>query len=166
MLYHAEHCSNLLELAGDIGGNPMIRVSLPPSPHVIKIDIQDLTFLRFGKWSFRQQGRTVYVRMKTGRTWVYLHRLVIGASDGQIVDHIDGNGLNNCRKNLRFVTRQQNAWNVHTSGSIGVTKKKNGWRARIRIDGQRVELGNFVDQITAAAVYDYFAILSRGKHTK
>lgn len=77
------------------------------------------------------------------------------------VDHINRDKLDDRWCNLRLATRSQNSANValrrhSTSGFIGVTfdKPRNKWRAQIRIDGRKVNLGRYVTAEEAARVYD------------
>ena len=68
--------------------------------------------------------------------------------DGMVRDHIDGNRLNNKRENIRFVTKQQNAWNHKDlvsckSGVSGVYKQGSRWRAHIFRGGRRISLGMY-----------------------
>jgi hypothetical protein len=88
-----------------------------------------------------------------------VHRLVINAKPGQIVDHIDRNRLNNTRANLRLVTTSQN--NVNRAGvnnktgfkgvSVGYRGK---WNAYIKINGRPTYLGTFETSEGAARAYD------------
>lgn len=78
-----------------------------------------------------------------------MHREVLGlkAGDGIVVDHLDGNGLNNVEKNLRKATRGQNCRNRRTNrGSEYKGVRPTGYgtyRARIQVAGKRVELGTY-----------------------
>jgi len=89
----------------------------------------------------------------------YLHHLLLG---GIRVDHIDSNGLNNCRDNLRPATQQQNRWNS-ASHSDAISKfkgvsvdprRKKKWRARILCSGKSHWLGYFYSEQEAADAYD------------
>lgn len=77
-----------------------------------------------------------------------------------MVDHIDGNGLNNTRVNLRVANSTENARNTrlrkdNTSGFKGVTwhKKNRKWRAVIKVDGGQKHLGMFDTLEAAYAAY-------------
>jgi hypothetical protein len=75
-----------------------------------------------------------------------MHRCISNATDGQECDHINGDGLDNRRCNLRIVTRRQNTQNRHDerfSKYPGVVNSKNGFRAVINIKGKNKYLGSF-----------------------
>lgn len=114
------------------------------------IDYEDMEICQRCNWHMCGQG---YVKTRTPENWhVNLHVYIYkhhGYSRGQkVIDHIDGNKLNNKKDNLRLITQQQNTWNrkKHTnnqSGMKGVTFKDNHWVARITIDGKLHQLGFF-----------------------
>lgn len=94
-----------------------------------------------------------------------MHRLVMCARKGTIVDHIDGNGLHNYRTNLRFVSIAGNAQNrganrLGTSKFKGVTWHRctSKWECCIRHNGKKQHLGLFADEIKAAQAYDAKAL--------
>lgn len=101
-----------------------------------------------------------YARRKAGAGFVYMHHAILPLQDGTEVDHIDGDGLNNRRSNLRYATKAQNQHNSrlqcnNTSGSKGVSwnKAARRWRAFICIHGRQVHLGLFHEKSAAAAAY-------------
>lgn len=81
------------------------------------------------------------------RPCIKLHHFLIGRIKGKEVDHIDGNGLNNQRNNLRFCTRTQNAWN--TRGYLGrklpkgVYPSLDKFQSQLRINNRKIYLGRF-----------------------
>jgi hypothetical protein len=89
-----------------------------------------------------------------------MHREIVGALMGQLVDHEDGDGLNNRRKNLRVCTRAQNAQNRRLSpgrrfkGVHSTGKKARPFKAMIRADHRTHRLGRFATEIEAALAYD------------
>ena len=128
------------------------------------IDEEDyLMFAQFKWYIFTYRGINHYVDVSFDGPTTLMHRLIMNASKGQMVDHIDGNGLNNQRSNLRFVTIGQNRVNSklnsnNSSGFRGVYKDGGRWRAEIVCRGKRVRLGNFAKPEEAAEAYDLKAI--------
>lgn len=127
------------------------------------VDADD--FEQFGgvTWTaLRTKNKGTYVRRKSGKHGesLALHRLILGCKNGDVVDHIDGNPLNNRRSNLRIVTPAQNAINKkmsvrNTSGFRGVSRNKYGrWVAQINIGGKRKGLGYFDSPELAHASYE------------
>lgn len=101
---------------------------------------------------------------------VAMHRLILGLTDKNIEgDHIDRNGLNNQKNNLRAVTGHQNSFNkgAHKNSSSkykGVTCVGNGkWTARIMVNKVQYYLGRFIDEIEAAKRYDAEAVKVHGE---
>ena len=98
---------------------------------------------------------------RSGRS-VLMHRLLAGILDRPdvYVDHIDGDGLNNRRDNLRLCTRSENLANQSsargTSQFKGVfwNSKDAKWQAAIRKNGAQYYLGLFDSEIDAALAYD------------
>lgn len=86
-----------------------------------------------------------------------LHRLIMEALPEQLVDHINGDGLDNRRCNLRLVTREQNQRNRRArngSDYKGITRTPSAkWRARIEVEGQSRHLGLFETQEAASQAY-------------
>jgi hypothetical protein len=94
---------------------------------------------------------------------LYLHRLIVGALPGETVDHINGNSLDNRKENLRLATSSQNAMNAHKRAGTkskykGVSFNQNLWRSGIYLNGKRIDLGYFKNEIDAARAYDQKAL--------
>ena len=92
---------------------------------------------------------------------VYLHRFLMDAQPGEIVDHINGYALDNQRANLRLVTAGQNGQNKRLSAlsatglkGVGWHKARRKYHARIQLQGIRYHLGFFEDAQSAAQAYD------------
>jgi hypothetical protein len=101
---------------------------------------------------------------------VQMHRFLTG---WDVVDHRNGNGLDNRRSNLRPATIAQNAMNRrrradNTSGFKGVSFRKETevWRAYVSVLGKRVWLGQYRTAIEAAAAYDVAAKLHYGEFAR
>lgn len=129
----------------------------------VRYDDQDHEKVAALGWYAVLQGRVWYAH-STCAVPKKIHRYITDAPDGVLVDHRDGDGLNNCRSNLRVCTRAQNAWNANahadsTSGFKGVTydksnKTRNPWRANICKDGVRYRLGRFPTAEAASVAYN------------
>jgi hypothetical protein len=96
-------------------------------------------------------------RRRLGR----LSRVLTAASPGLVVDHINGNPLDNRRANLRAVTARANSLNrakpqasSASSRFKGVTRKGASWVAYIHHDGRQIALGSFVEEDAAGRAYD------------
>jgi hypothetical protein len=92
---------------------------------------------------------------------LYLHRFILNAPPGLVVDHINGNGLDNRRCNLRLATHSQNHANVglianNKTGYKGVSvcSKTGKYRVRVHLQGRQLWGGYFTDLIEAARAHD------------
>jgi hypothetical protein len=89
---------------------------------------------------------------------LYFHRLIIKHQDGRVVDHINRNGLDNRKSNLRLATPSENCHNQRPRGTVsryrGVTHKRGKYRALISKDRTQYYLGQFDSEIDAARAYD------------
>jgi hypothetical protein len=155
----------------------MKRIALSKGLHVL-IDDRDLDYLSQWKWTAAQSNKTYYAYRKTSRATgqrnVYMHRVVAERMGlhSRRVDHWDGNGLNNCRSNLRSASQSQNAMNreqprSNSSGLKGVSRTPNGrWRARITVDWREKHLGTFDAPSDAAHAYDQAAMKCHGEFAR
>jgi len=110
------------------------------------------------KWYAIRDGRKVYVICKKNGKMVSMHRMLMRSRKGYIVDHKDGNGLNNCRDNLRVCTHRQNHANRGPSGGasrfVGVYRRRDKWMASIGYRGKLLYIGTFDDEVEAAKARD------------
>lgn len=121
--------------------------------------VSDADFDFFSHFNWRVENG--YVMKKFGKKRYLLHRVIMGAAVGQIVDHINHNRLDNRRENLRIVTDQINQLNRAgankngKSGLLGVSwdKRQKKWRAKILVNGKNVVLGYFNDKYKASEAY-------------
>lgn len=109
--------------------------------------------------------RELYVRATVGGQRVFLHRWLMGAKPGQVVDHRNHNPLDNRRLNLRVCTTAQNLANkkrprTNTSGYKGVVWRpsRGKWEASIQPRGRARFLGRFDDPWEAAQAYNAAAL--------
>lgn len=107
-------------------------------------------------------------RLGGGRT-IRMHSLIAGFAE---VDHWNGDGLDNTRKNLRDVTHQQNTVNRPSCrGSAsrykGVFLHVSGkWKAEFNVDGHRHYLGLFTSEEDAARAYDAISVATHGSYAR
>lgn len=115
-----------------------------------------------------------YPSTKVDGKTTYLHRLILNAPYGLEVDHINGDGMDNRRHNLRLVNRWQNEANKdkpshNTSGYKGVSRylknKIRPWTAYIEYD-KKIHLGYFATKEEAAHVYNQFAEQLFGQYAR
>lgn len=108
---------------------------------------------------------------------VGMHRFIMGTFPGGInslVDHIDGNGLNNQVANLRYCTKHQNLCNKsfepnrNTSGFKGAVfdKVRKVWIAQIKFNGKNHYLGTFANPLECAKAYNAAALKLHGEFAR
>lgn len=129
---------------------------------VALVDDEDYPILSKFKW-FANKSRNVYYAKRTSysnnkKTTVNMHNEILKPEKGLECDHIDGNGLNNQKSNLRAVTIRQNQQNRHvkkSSGFPGVSfhKRYKIWGSQLRIGGKTKYLGSFATEEEAATAY-------------
>lgn len=132
--------------------------------HVAIVDDDDLDLVAAYTWYPQRVRETAGIYAVTARG-ISMHRLIMGARRGQVVDHINRNTLDNRRENLRLVTAGQNAQNrrknitITTSQYRGVCRavRSWGWQANIQVNGRRIALGYFDSEEDAAVAYNQAA---------
>jgi hypothetical protein len=131
------------------------------------VDPMDYYWLRKYNWYLGGNGKNYYAftNIKTcpGKTKIVgMHRLIINPPEYLLVDHRNNNTLDNRHANLRLATHSQNACNrpkissKTSSRYIGVyfEKRTGRWTSKIRVNGKRLWLGRFKDELDAALAYD------------
>lgn len=146
--------------------------------HVAQVDDEDFERINQHKWyaDFDKHTQSFYARRRTlktegrGRRSVRMHREVMRAPEGQEVDHVNHDTLDNQKSNLRLCSTRQNQGNVrlpsdNTSGFKGVYwyKRARKWVAHIGVSGRRVTIGAYSTPADAAKAYDAAAISHFGE---
>lgn len=115
----------------------------------------------------------VYAQASQGRRHsnIYLHRFLTNAPQGLQVDHVNGNGLDCRRENLRLCTVFENHWNRtktkrNTSGYKGVARNREKWVAVIKKFGKSYHLGRFETPELAYDAYCKAAITLHGEFAR
>lgn len=120
--------------------------------NVSVIDAADAAFISQWNWQTWQSGSgKLYAGRRFGQKTVRLHQLLLPSKPGYVVDHVDGDGLNNRRSNLRYATARDNSRNVNATRKVpkGVyfQKHRNIYVARLHI-------GEFSSLDEASRAYD------------
>lgn len=149
------------------------------------VDEPDFEWLMKSNWSIAKRGKVNYAQRHkpgSGDSIEYMHRVILDAKPGEFVDHVNHNGLDNRRANIRFCTKRQNLqnrpkpnWpNSFSSKYKGLCKIQGTGRygAQIKVNERSIFLGAFDTEEEAAAAYDEaatkyfeeFACLNFTKH--
>jgi AP2 domain. len=144
--------------------------------YVALVDASDYPrVIAAGRWHARPHGRTVYaqrhISLSDGRrSTQQMHNFITGVIG---VDHVNGDGLDNRRTNLRVTTQAQNCANTrrrsnNKSGFKGVSWKANSraWVAQIKRGDKSHHLGLFSDPEEAARAYDAAAVELFGEYAR
>lgn len=128
-------------------GEIEILTSLSDLPKLIEFN---------GKWSICGNTKKPYVRSRPRKgfyseNYIYLHRWLTGCPKGMVVDHVNGNTLDNTRENMRIVTQSENTQNrrgptlISTTGIRGVFWDKKGkkWKVLIQVNKKSLHIGYF-----------------------
>lgn len=142
-----------------------------PCGSIAKIDREDLLLFAQHKWYVaKTDGQVKYLKTNIldedgKRTTTCLHRMLLERSEGKEIDHINRDGLDNRKSNLRLVTHQQNQTNrskskESTSRYYGVhyDKIRNKWQAQVRLQGKAKNIGRFETEAEAAQFRELYII--------
>lgn len=153
------------------------------SGDVAFIDDADFELVSRVRWHLKTRGNDLgrYARANGPKgTAIYMHRLILQPNPGLLVDHIDGNGLNNVRSNLRLCSNKENTRSRHhkprsISGFFGVgylpwvmsagrrIPRPKPWFAHVCVDGKTIRGGYFTTPEEAARKRDQMALHYHGE---
>ena len=132
------------------------------------VDACDLELASKYKWRAKRNGRTTYAISDTGGKRVWLHRIIMGVNEP--IDHIDNDGLNNRKSNLRIIGNTNNIRrkrpNLNGASRFkGVSYYREGlWQSAIKVNNKSKWLGSFASEEMAATAYDNAARIFFGEY--
>jgi hypothetical protein len=126
------------------------------------VDAADFEELK--QWRWRAHAGGYAARWEKDKL-ILMHRQIMQTPEGMVVDHINGNGFDNTRANMRNVTRRENMHNLGKhAGTASIYKgvvrgKRQGtWYAKLAWGDTRSQAGPFEDEAEAARAYDRMAV--------
>ena len=119
----------------------------------IKVDDDDFEKLSKYTWHVSRYVQTSEPRENGRQTRPMMHRIILNAQAGQLVDHINHDRLDNQKYNLRICDHQQNAFNSRKAKNKS-SKYKGIWRAKIRHNQNYIGLGSHETEEEAAIAYN------------
>jgi hypothetical protein len=134
------------------------------------VDNEDYDYLNQFKWYASNKNGKFYVARtirvsKNKKNYILMHRFIMKPDKGMVIDHLDGNPLNNKKNNLRICTHAENMRNSkininNKSGYKGVSyqENRNNYRASIKFNNKTINIGDFIDPIDAARAYNAAAL--------
>lgn len=132
------------------------------------VDTGDLPLVSHIRWHCRPYNANGHTydkwSVRAAKPRVLMSRVITGASIGVVVDHKNGNPLDNRRENLRVCSSKMNAANqvkqkrVTSSRFKGVTRRGKRWEAHLKFNQKYIYLGSFSDEGDAALAYNKAAV--------
>ena len=140
------------------------------------VDASDYPSVKDYKWYAKIEGTNQYVARSildgVTRTTMRMQVHILGKKNGLVIDHINHNGLDNRRSNLRFVTQRENTLNTRSKkmwrGVHAIHAKSSGmkWFAQLSWFSKKIYLGSFRTKQDAAIAYDMAALMWNGNFAK
>jgi len=134
------------------------------------VDDDDFEELNKYKWCASWDRDCFYVtrkvRINGKQKTLLMHRVIMNAQDGDIIDHIDRVPLNNQKSNLRLCSLSQNQHNRkinsnNSTGYKGISPSRKGYKAQIQLNGKKIYLGI---RPTAEEAYELYKEGSKKYH--
>ena len=155
------------------------RIPLTKGQYAI-VDPEDYERVSRYPWQAVKSRNTYYAmrwgrRGKDGRRKRYqMHREIMGMGAEEVCDHVNGEGLDNRKVNLRGASRAENSWNTGKSRvrsrskykGVAWDKRDEKWEVRISVKGKRIYIGRFEDEEQAARAYDAAAVKYHGRYAR
>ena len=132
---------------------------------VAQVDDDDYDMVSKHKWRIQMNTNKPYAVAQ-----IYMHRLISNVEIDKVLDHADGNSLNNTKSNFRIATKSQNRQSSkkqkNTSSKYkGVywNKKSKKWQCTIAYGGKSFYLGSYENEDDAGRAYDVEAKINFGE---
>ena len=150
--------SNRMKMSGSCHCGDHVFTALTKG-YVALVSVMDRDILLKNSWSSKVDKHSVYVQRSVGDFTRRLHREIMAPPKDKIVDHINGNGLDNRRENLRIANHAQNTANrirckKSKRGFVGVYPDRGRWKAMINTEKKSINLGRYKTAEEAARVRD------------
>lgn len=152
----------------------MVRQIGMANGSVVLVDASDYELVSKRKWHAHGNDRrwtyaAAWNRTTAGKLQlVLMHRILLDPPPGMVVDHINGNTLDNRRCNLRVCEHRENVKNRRKTRGVSRYKgvywraDRERWVANLRVDGRKINLGRHKDEESAARAYDAAAKVHHG----
>ena len=120
------------------------------------IDAEDFEKINKYNWHCQKDGNTYYARTVVNKKHYSMHRIIMKAQQGQIIDHINRNGLDNRKNNLRFCTIRENSLNRkinirNKTGYTGISIDKQSGKYKVTFEKYRKSYhGGYFEKIEDA----------------
>lgn len=153
-----------------------------PNKEKVKVSQEDYGWAKAHKWYFNAKyvKKIEYIGRNSGKLLVnhqLMHRAILERvldrklEANELVDHINGDRMDNRRTNLRMCDKYQNQHNTvkkssNTSGFKGVNIAGNKWQSRITNRGKRIYLGSYCSVTEAARAYNAAALKYHGRFAR
>lgn len=153
----------------------MREIPVRNAPHPALVDDGDFALVGHLKWALLPSGghaiHFFHDKALKKTRGVLMHRLILDAPRGMVVDHIDHDGLHNWRANLRLCSQRDNLRNKRKTRSgktsqfkgVYVDKRASGFIASITVDYRTIRIGTFDNEIDAALAYNERALREFGE---
>lgn len=136
-----------------LGDTTIIYIKYKNQEYECLIDTEDIPKIKGKRWFLRVDSRNkkrtkyveTFIQINKKHKRIHLHRLLTNCPENMVVDHLNGNALDNRKSNLKVCTQQENTLNRHLNfkGGVYFNKRENNWIAKISIQGITYYLGYY-----------------------
>jgi hypothetical protein len=151
---------------------PVVPLKITRRTVFALVDDEDYDFLNKFEWYPRSNGKKLYARARIDGKYADMHQLILPSPSYKLTpDHINNNGLDNQKHNLRLATKSQQGANTAAKGKnkykgVHFKKQCNKYIAEIMCKGVRQYLGSFRSEAEAALAYNKAAFEAFGEFAK